>query len=302
MTAALDIEGRRVAVSNLEKVLWPESGFTKGAMVDYYVRVSPVLLRHLEGRPVTLRRFPDGIEEPSWYQNDCPPGGPGWLRTRVVEWPTGTRWQFCALDDLPSLVWAVNLATVELHPFFFEAERPSEPTAVVFDLDPGPPADVVDCCQVALLLREMLAGAGLAAFAKASGSVGLHVLVPLNAPHSWAGVKAFARRAAGRLAAELPNEVVDRQSRALRRGKVLVDWLQNDPTRSTVAPYSLRAYPVPTVSAPLTWEEVELCAARKRPELLTFEPAGVLERIERHGDLHEPVLDLVQELPDPGTA
>jgi bifunctional non-homologous end joining protein LigD len=248
------------------------------------------------GRPVTLRRFPDGIDEAGWYQNDCPAGGPSWVRTRQVEWPTGRKWEFCALDDVPTLVWAVNLATIELHPFFVLADRPEEPTAVVFDLDPGPPADLVDCCRVALRLRALLDDLGLAAFPKVSGSVGLHVVVPLNAPHSWEGVKTFARAVAGLLVAKRPREVVNRQRRSLRRGKVLVDWLQNDPTRSTVAPYSLRATGWPTVSAPLTWDEVARAATERRPELLVFEPAAVLERLNGLGDLSQDVLDLEQRL------
>jgi len=297
VTGVLEVEGRRVAVSNLDKVLWPAAGFTKGAMLDYYVRVAAVLLPHLEGRPVTLRRFPDGIEESGWYQNDCPPGAPSWVRTRVVEWPTGTTWNFCALDDLAALVWVVNLAAVELHPFFVRAQNELEPTAVVFDLDPGPPADVVDCCRVALLLRETLAELGLAAVVKTSGSIGLHVVVPLNASHSWLEAKAFARQVARYLAGEHPEQVVERQARALRRGKVLIDWLQNDPTRSTVAPYSLRAHGWPTVSAPVTWNEVEATAVTERAERLIVEPDGALQRIERLGDLFRPVLEVEQRLP-----
>ncbi len=297
MTRVLDVDGRSVALSNLDKVLWAAAGFTKGALIEYYVRIAPVLLPHLAGRPVTLRRFPDGIEQEGWYQNDCPPGAPSWVRTRHVRWPSGRRWEFCALDDLATLVWLANLATVELHPFFALTARPEQPTAVVFDLDPGPPADLVHCARVALLLRRVLHGLGLAAFPKASGSVGLHVVVPLNVPHSWEEAKAFARGLARVLASERPDEAVDRQSRSLRAGKVLVDWQQNEPTRSTVAPYSLRAAGWPTVSAPVTWEEVERAAADARAELLVFEPAATLERVDRLGDLFEDVLLLEQRLP-----
>jgi bifunctional non-homologous end joining protein LigD len=297
VSGILEIEGRRLSVSNLDKLLWPAAGFAKGAMVDYYIRAAPVLLPHLAGRPVTLRRFPDGIDAPSWYQNDCPRGAPPWVKTRIVEWPTGTTWEFCALDDLATLVWVANLAAIELHPFFFWAEKPQEPTAVVFDLDPGPPADIVDCCRIALLLTDVLTRLGLAGFAKTSGAGGLHVVVPLDGSNTWADVKAFARRLAAGLTAEYPEQIVDRQSRALRRGKVLIDWLQNDPMRSTVAPYSLRAYGWPTVSTPVTWTEIELAAARNRPELLTFEVAAVLERIEQFGDVFSPILKTKQHLP-----
>jgi bifunctional non-homologous end joining protein LigD len=293
---ALSVEGREVRVSNLDKVLWPEAGFTKGEMLDYYVRVAPSLLPHLRGRPVTLRRFPDGIEAAGWYQNDCPPGGPSWLVKRPVTWASGRYWDFCAIDDLSTLVWAANMGTVEFHPFFALAERLEEPTAVVFDLDPGPPAGLADCCRVAVELRELLDGSGVEGFAKVSGALGLHVVVPLAPGHSWEGSKAFARRVAGDLAAAAPEHVVDRQRRSLRGGKVLVDWLQNDPTRSTVAPYSLRAEGWPTVSAPVTWDEVG-AAAGAGPESLVFEPAEALDRIERLGDLFEPVLRGAQRLP-----
>jgi bifunctional non-homologous end joining protein LigD len=292
---ALDVEGRQVRVSNLEKVLWPDAGFTKGEMLDYYVRVAPALLEHLRGRPVTLRRFPDGIEAAGWYQNDCPPGAPAWLVKRPVTWASGRFWAFCAVDDLPALVWAANMGTIELHPFFALAERLDEPTAVVFDLDPGPPAGLAECCRVALTLRELLEASGVEGFAKVSGALGLHVVVPLARGHSWHAAKDFARRLAGTLAAAAPDEVVDRQRRFLRGGKVLVDWLQNDPTRSTVAPYSLRAEGWPTVSAPVTWEEVVAGASGEAK--LVFKPADVLERVQRLGDLFEPVLRGTQRLP-----
>ena len=297
MSSTLEIEGHRIPVSNLDKVLWPLAGFTKGEMLDYYVRVSPFLLPYLEGRPVTLRRFPDGIEAPSWYQNDCPPGAPEWLRIHEVEWPSGRQWEFCSIDDLPSLVWVINLASIELHPFFTRADTLDEPTAVVFDLDPGQPADLVQCSIVALRLRDALESVDLKGFAKTSGSVGMHVVVPLNSPHTWEETKAFARELARELVHELPDLVVDKQSRSLRRGKVLVDWLQNDPTRSTVAPYSLRAHGWPLVSTPVSWEEVRAAAENGREDGLLFEPAAVLDRVERVGDLYEPVLSLEQRLP-----
>jgi bifunctional non-homologous end joining protein LigD len=299
LSPVLDVEGRPVRVSNLPKVLWPAAGFTKGEMLDYYVRAAPALLPHLAGRPITLRRFPDGVDAAGWYQNDCPPGRPAWVRTETVEWPSGRRWDFCSLDDLPTLVWAANQGTIELHPFLALRGRLERPTAVVLDLDPGPPAGLADCCRVALRVRRLLDGAGLAGYAKVSGALGLHVLVPVNDDHSWQETKAFARALAGVLAAESPDEVVDRQQRRLRAGKVLVDWLQNDPTRSTVAPYSLRAEGWPTVSAPVSWEEVEQAATERRDELLVFEPSAVLERLERFGDPFQPVLELQQRLPAP---
>lgn len=297
MSPVLQVDGRTLAVSNLDKVLWPAAGYTKGDMLDYYARVAPVILPHLARRPVTLRRFPDGIEEASWYQNDCPAGAPPWVQTHRVEWPSGRAWDFCVLEDLPALVWVANMATIELHPFFVRVERMEEPTAVVFDLDPGPPADLVECCRIALALRELLDALGLVAFAKVSGSVGLHVVVPLNSPHSWEATKAFALAAARLIVAEREEEVIDRQRLSLRHGKVLIDWLQNDPTRSTIAPYSLRAAGWPTVSAPVTWDEVERTAARGTPELVVFEPAAMLARLDARGDLFAEVLTLEQRLP-----
>jgi bifunctional non-homologous end joining protein LigD len=299
VSSVVDVDGRRLRVSNLDKVLWPAAGFTKGEMLDYYVRAAPALLPYLAGRPITLRRFPDGLDAAGWYQNDCPPGRPAWVRTETVVWPSGRTWEFCAVDDLPTLVWVAHLGTIELHPFLTLRARLDQPTAVVLDLDPGPPAGLADCCRVALRLRELLEGAGLRGFAKVSGALGLHVLVPVADAHSWQETKAFARALAQTLAVETPEGVVDRQQRRLRAGKVLVDWLQNDPTRSTVAPYSLRAEGWPTVSAPVTWEEVERAAAERRDDSLVFEPRAVLERLERLGDLFQPVLELDQRLPAP---
>jgi len=299
LSPVVEVEGRRLRVSSLEKVLWPTAGYTKGQMLDYYVRVAPVLVPHLAGRPVTLRRLPEGVEEAGWYQNDCPPGRPEWVEVETVEWPSGRTWDFCAVDDLPTLVWVANLGTIELHPFLALRTRLERPTSLVLDLDPGPPAGLADCCRIALRLQALLEGAGLAAFPKVSGALGLHVLVPLNDEHTWQETKAFARAVAGVLATESPDEVVDRQQRGLRAGKVLVDWLQNDPTRSTVAPYSLRAEGWPTVSAPVTWEEVQRAAGEGRDELLVFEPEAALDRVDRLGDLFRPVLELRQRLPAP---
>jgi bifunctional non-homologous end joining protein LigD len=299
VTTEVEVEGRRFRLSNLDKVLWPEAGFTKGQMLDYYASVAPALLPHVSGRPMTLRRFPDGVEGGDWYQIQWPRGAPAWLPTREVTARRGGVWRFCVIDDLPSLLWAVNLAAIELHPFLASGERPDEPTAVVFDLDPGPPADIVDCCAVALRLRAELDELGLAAFPKTSGSVGLHAYVPLNAPHTYDDTKTFARGLARRLAAADPERVTERAQRAERAGRVLVDWLQNDPTRSTVAPYSLRGTAWPTVSAPVAWAEVEEAAAERRPELLTFDARLVLDRLDRLGDLFAPVLEVEQALPAP---
>ena len=292
----VEVEGRRPRLTSLERVLWPEAGFTKGQMIDYYARVAPALLPHVEGRAMTLRRFPEGIAGPSWYQTTCPPGHPAWVPIQELPGRGGAVHRFCLVNDVAALIWAANLSTIELHPYLAPGAS-DEPTVLVFDLDPGPPADILDCCRVALRLRDVLGAAGLASFPKTSGSVGLHVYVPLNAPHSYAETKAFSRVLAGRVAEEDPDGVTDQQKRSLRAGKVLVDWLQNEPRRSTVAPYSLRATGWPTVSTPVRWDEVEQALAARSPELLTFEPDDALERLERFGDLFAPVLTLAQTLP-----
>lgn len=255
-----------VTLTNLDRVLWPEAGFTKGDMVEYYRAVSPVLLRHLEDRPLTLWRYPSGVHEPGFWQNECR-GAPEWLRTAELR---GQR--FCVADDEASLLWLVNLGAVELHPFPFRLAEPERPLTLVLDLDPGPGAGLAECREVALLLRERLPDTRV----KTSGRGGLHLLA--TAPRSFVEAKARARALAEELAAERPHLVVAVQRREARRGRVLVDWLQNDATRSTVAPYSLRAAKRPFVSTPVTWDEVE------RGELV-FEADDVRARIDRLGDL-----------------
>jgi bifunctional non-homologous end joining protein LigD len=271
-----------VELTSRERVVYPEAGFTKGDVADYYAAVGGLLLRHLEGRPVTLLRCPEGVDRQGWYQTQCR-GRPEWMSTTRI----GTQ-DYCVFTELRDVVWAVNRGAVELHPFLARAAAPDEPTAVVFDLDPGPPADVAACCEVALLLRE---AAGAAAVAKTSGASGLHVYAPTS-ERTYAETKALARRVADELAARRPDLVVARKDRALRAGRVLVDWAQNDRTKSLAAAYSLRAMPWPTVSTPVTWDEVERAAAERRPELLTFLPDAVLRRIERFGDLFEPLASL----------
>lgn len=283
-----------MTLSNPDKVLWPDAGFTKGAMAAYYERVAETLVAHLARRPLTMRRFPDGIDEWGWYQYECR-GAPDAVRTADVPYRDGTPRRFCVVDDVAALRWVVNLAAIELHPLPFRVDAPDAPLFVMFDLDPGPPADIVACARVALLLRDELEG--LRTAVKTSGALGLHVVVPLNGTADFATAKAFARRVARTLSNAHPDEIVDRNSRELRRGRVLVDWLQNDPSRSTVAPYSLRALPFPTVSTPVTWDEVEAAAARGSPELLTFRPADVVQRLAAEGDLFGAVLDERNDLP-----
>ena len=275
-----------VELTNLDRVLWPRAGFTKGDLIAYYRSVAPALQPHLRDRPLTLWRFPLGVHERGWWQNECR-GAPEWMRTATLG---GQR--FCVADDVPALVWLANQGTIELHPFPFVLSEPERATVLVLDLDPGPGVDLAAACEVALRIRDLLP---LELFAKTSGSVGLHLFAPLEA--AFDETKRAARAVAERLAAESPERVTARQTRTERRGKVLVDWLQNDATRSTVAPYSLRGTPWPTVSTPVTWDEVERCAREGRPELLTFDARAVLERLDRHGDLFAPVLALSQRLP-----
>lgn len=294
--STVEIEGRRLGLTNLDKILWPEAGVTKGKLIEYYVRLAPVILPHLDGRPLTLRRFPDGVDGVSWHQNECR-GEPDWFRVFETRGVGGRLLRFCLADDLASLVWLANQAAVELHPFQWRTDAPRRPMTLVFDLDPGPPADLVASARVGLLLRDLLAEVGLVAFPKTSGSLGVHLHVPLARSHGDEELKAFARAVAETLARRHPDEVVAEMKRERRAGKVFVDWLQNDATRQTVAPYSLRGTPWPVVATPLTWEEVERAVAERRPELLTFLADDVIERVDAHGDLFADVLGLEQDLP-----
>jgi bifunctional non-homologous end joining protein LigD len=282
-----------VEVSNPDKVLWPEAGFTKADLAAYYGAVAGAIVPHLAGRPVTLRRFPDGVDGWGWYQTNCR-SAPDWLETAVVDGRDAAVFRMCLLETPAALAWAANMAAIELHPLLARVPELDRPTAVVFDLDPGPPADVIDCCELALVLRERLAGVGLESFPKTTGSVGLHVYVPLNTTTTYAETRRFARALAESLG---DPRVVTIQRRSARVGKVLVDWMQNDPMRSTVAPYSPRAVPWPTVSTPITWAEVAEALDRGRAELLTFTTETVVERLARHGDLFRPVLEVEQRLP-----
>jgi len=297
----LKVAGRSVTVSNLDKVLYPEVGFTKAQVIDYYVRIAPVLLPHLKNRPITLKRYPDGVDGFFFYEKQCPAHRPAWVKTTKVasERREEKHIDYCVLSDLPALVWAANLANLELHPFLHRARAIAKPTALAFDLDPGPPATIVQCCQVGLWLKAIFDKLRLKAFAKTSGSKGLQVFVPLNSAVTYEKTKPFAHAIAEILEREHPSMVVSRMQKALRKGKVLIDWSQNDEHKTTVGVYSLRAKPEPTVSTPVTWKEVEACWKRKAPERLTFTSDEVLKRVKQHGDLFEPLLELKQRLPSP---
>jgi bifunctional non-homologous end joining protein LigD len=295
--ATLEIEGRKVDVSNLEKVFYPKAGFTKGQVIDYYIRISPVLLPHLKNRPISLKRYPDGVEGFFFYEKQCPSHRPKWMKTAKVSKTEGGEIDYCLMNDLPALVWAANLADLELHTFLHRAPAIQRPTTLAFDLDPGAPADIVQCCQVGLWLQEILEPLGLQSFPKTSGSKGLQVYVPLNTATTYEKTKAFSHALALRLEAEHPTAVVSRMQKALRKGKVLVDWSQNDDKKTTVNVYSLRARERPTVSTPVTWEEVAGALKKKDGKRLTFDTEAVLKRVTRMGDLFAPVLSLKQKLP-----
>ncbi|CAN5163631.1 non-homologous end-joining DNA ligase [soil metagenome] len=292
----IEVEGRSLKLSNLDKVLYPATGFTKGEVIDYYARVAPVLLAHLSDRALTLRRFPNGVEGGSFYEKNCPRHRPDWVGVHQVSGDDGTI-DFCRIDSLAALTWVANLAALELHTSMARAVDPDAPTLVVFDLDPGAPAAVLECGEVALWIRDVLADIGLQTVIKTSGSKGLQVYLPLNTPATYEATAGFSRHLAQLLERQRPGQVVSVQRKDLRRGKVLVDWSQNSRHKTTVCAYSLRAREQPTVSAPLTWDEVEDALEAGDPDQLRIEAGEVLARIERLGDLFAPAIDLRQTLP-----
>ena len=293
----LEVGGKRLQVSNLDKILYPKARFTKGQVIDYYIRVSPVLLPHLKKRPLTMKRYPNGVEAEFFYEKKCPSHRPPWVNTAKV-WSEGNQADiyFCMANDLRTLVWAANLADLELHTSLAQYPKIQSPTMVVFDLDPGPPANIVQCCQVGIWLRKILNDFGLECFPKTSGSKGLQIYVPLNTPANYETTKTFAKNLAEHLEREHPELVVSRMAKALRAGKIFVDWSQNDDHKTTVCVYSLRAKEYPTVSTPVTWQEVEATLKKADPQKLVFKSDEVLKRVEKQGDLFQPVLKLKQRL------
>ena len=296
----VEVEGRRLSLSNLDKVLYPRAGFTKGQVIDYYTRIAPAVLPHLRGRPLTLKRYPNGVEAGYFYEKQCPSHRPEWVRSARVQMRGEKAIQFCLCDDLPTLVWLANLADLELHPSLAFAADVASPAILAFDLDPGEPATIVESAEVAVRLRAALTTLGLEAFPKTSGSKGMQVYVPLNTPTSYDATKPFARALAQVLERAEPDLVVSEMAKVRRKGKVFVDWSQNDEHKTTVGVYSLRARDQPTVSTPLTWEEVEAVRVSRDPDELVFTSADVLGRVARHGDLFAPVATLEQELPKLG--
>ncbi len=293
----LEIEGHRIPVSNLGKVLYPEIGFTKGDVIQYYRDIAPVLLPHLRNRALTMKRYPDGVGKFFFYEKNCPTYRPKWVRTApVYSHGRGATMHYCLANNLASLVWMANLADLELHTSLALKTSLDRPTVMVFDLDPGEGSDILDCARIAFWLREKFEARQLESFPKTSGSKGLQVYVPLNTPATFELTKATARQLGDEIVREHPEAAVTKMLKALRKNKVLIDWSQNDAYKTTVSVYSLRATPHPQVSTPLTWDEVETLAQAGDPDAFRFSPAAVLERVKRHGDLFAPVLTLKQKL------
>ena len=293
----VDIEGRQLKLSNLSKVFYPQSGFTKAQVIDYYSRIAPVLVPHMRDRPLTLKRYPDGVEGPHFYEKNCPSHRPPWFGTvPVFSRDRGANIDYCVVNDVPSLVWVANMASIELHTSLAVKADVKRPTMVVFDLDPGAPATIKECCEVGLLVRRIFDEAGLESFPKTSGSKGLQVYVPLNTTVDYEKTKAFALAVAQHLEQDRPDLVVSNMAKVVRKGKVFVDWSQNDDHKTTVSVYSMRARERPTVSTPVTWDEVEAFHKGKR-KTLAFTADQVLARVKKDGDLFAPVLKLKQRLP-----
>ncbi|MGE3835386.1 MAG: non-homologous end-joining DNA ligase [Acidimicrobiia bacterium] len=290
------VEGRTLSLSNLDKVLYPAVGFTKAEVIDYYARIGAVLTAHCGDRFVTRKRYPDGVDATPFFEKNCPTYHPDWMSTSDMATDDGPI-RFCRIDSLAAVIWVANLAALELHTSMARSVDADTPTMVVFDLDPGEPAGLVDCCEVALWLRHVFDDLGLASFAKTSGSKGLQVYVPLNTPTTHDATAAFSRALAQLLEQAHPDRVVSLQRKELRVGRVLVDWSQNSRHKTTVCAYSLRARSHPTVSTPVTWDEVEAAADTRSAASLVFETAQVLERVAAHGDLFAPTLTLAQVLP-----
>jgi bifunctional non-homologous end joining protein LigD len=294
----VEVEGCKLKLTNLEKILYPAAGFTKGQVVDYMVRIAPVLVPHLAGRPLTMKRYPEGVDHEYFFEKNAPMHKPDWVKTTPV-WSGSNRRtiHFLLANDLPTLVWIANLASIELHPSLSLAADITTPTMIVFDLDPGPPANIVQCAQVGLWVRDIFNHFGLQSFPKTSGSKGMQIYVPLNTKTSYDETKSFAHAVARLLEQEHPELVVSDMKKAVRTNKVFVDWSQNDEHKTTISVYSLRARERPTVSTPVEWSEVEAALRKKDAARLVFEAKDVLARVEKMGDLFEPVQKLKQKLP-----
>ncbi len=296
----VEIDGRELELSNFDKVLYPKTGTTKGDVLEYYRAAAPVLLPHLAGRPLTMKRYPDGVEGSHFYEKQCPPWRPDWVSTAAVWTERKQRdIDFCVIDDLPTLLWAVNLADLEMHALLARAEDLQQPTMVVFDLDPGEGVGLAECAEVAVWLRDVLDHLDLNVVVKSSGSKGLHLAIPLNTGTSYEQTKPFAKALARLAERERPDEVVSKMTKEKRRGKVFVDWSQNTAHKTTVVPFSLRARERPTVAVPLEWSEVEaVVEGSSEPDDLLMVTDQVLEEFDARDALAEPLLTEQQQIPD----
>ncbi|HTY22731.1 MAG TPA: non-homologous end-joining DNA ligase [Desulfomonilaceae bacterium] len=295
-TKYVKVQEKRLKLTHLDKVLYPEAGFTKAEVIDYYARIAPTMLSHLKNRPLTLKRYPNGTDKDFFYEKHCPSHRPRWMETIEVSGEDKTV-NFCRVNNLPSLIWVANLASLEMHTSLSLSKDLSRPTMMVFDLDPGPPATLLQCLEVAVKLRELFEEYGLESFPKTSGGKGLHLYVPLNTPVTYDETKSSAREFARLMEKRHERLVTANMRKELRKGKVFIDWSQNDHHKTTVCAYSLRARGRPTVSAPVQWKECEKALKRSDPSMLVWEAEGMLKRVERQGDLFEPVLSLKQKLP-----
>jgi bifunctional non-homologous end joining protein LigD len=288
---AVSIDGRDLELSNLDKIMYPAAGFTKGEVVDYYTRIAPVMLPHLAGRAVTRIRYPNGVGGVHFFEKNKPGGTPSWVRLATLPVPGSTKSRetidFVVVDDLPTLVWLANLAALELHTPQWKIDQ--HPDLLVVDLDPGAPAGLRECCAVAVLMRDRLAADGISAFPKTSGKKGMQLCCPISGSQDAELVSAYAKRVAEELAAMVPGSITAKMAKAVRPGKVFIDWSQNAAAKTTVTPYSLRAQEQPTASTPLTWDEVEAVGVGSEPAR-QFGAREVLERVERHGDLLDGLL------------
>lgn len=287
----VELDGKKLALTNLDKVLYPATGTTKSEIVDYYRQIAPVMLPHLRNRALTLVRAPDGPDGEVFFEKRCPPHHPEWIREFGPQ-------NNCCVDNTAGLVWLANLAAIELHTLQAAQDNPDQPLGVMFDLDPGPPADLAKCCEVALHLREVLEGLDLQSLCKTSGGEGLHIYIPLHTKTTATKTKEFALAVGHLLAEHFPEDVLTDMKKAKRVGKVFIDWSQNDDAKTTVAPYSLRLGKQPMVSTPITWKDVEQVAEHGDASDLAFDKDAVLARVEKLGDLYEPALHLKQNLPE----
>lgn len=294
----IEIEGRQLKLTNLDKVLYPAAGFTKGQIIDYYARIAPVLVPHLKNKPLTLKRYPNGVDSMPFFEKNATKHRPEWVKT-VPIWSEGNQRDvnYILCNDLPTLVWVANLAAIELHPSLSWGQDIMCPRSLVFDLDPGAPANIVQCCQVGIWLREIFEHFNLQSFPKTSGSKGLQIYVPLNTKTSYDETKPLAHALARLLEDEHRDLVVSDMKKSIRANKVFVDWSQNDEHKTTISVYALRARERPTVSTPVTWDEVENALKKKDAKLLVFESKQTLERVKKMDDLFAPLLSLKQTLP-----